>query len=188
MRQTAVVVDNAPMARLVERLLSDPRVFVENAEERSGAMMVATSILFREDWAPTVLLLDSDSLEERAIYEERVETGNYLRWGSGGHPHRLVLAIPQVEAVLFSDRVGLENALGKQIPDDDFFEARFRPKAVFYRLLGGDKDAQERALAVIDAIDETSLRRMAAHPVIREIQEFVEEAQRPRTTKVRRAS
>ncbi|HEU4556922.1 MAG TPA: hypothetical protein VFS20_03695 [Longimicrobium sp.] len=69
-------------------------------------------------------------------------------------------------------------------------EARFRPKAVFYRLLGGGKDAQQRALAVIDAIDETSLRRMAAHPVIREIQEFVEEVQsgRAKPAKVRRAS
>jgi hypothetical protein len=109
--------------------------------------------------------------------------------GNAAFPRRLVLAIPQVEAVLFSDRVGLENALGKEMTDDEAFEARFRPKAVFYRLLGGDqKNAQERALAVIDAIDETSLRRMAAHPVIREIQEFVEEVQRPRTAKVRRAS
>jgi hypothetical protein len=188
MNRVAVVVDNAPVARLVERLLSDGRVFVENAEERSGAMMVAASILFRENWSPTVLLMDSDSLEERAIVEDQLEIGGYLRRESGGHPHRLVLAIPQVEAVLFSDRVGLENALGKKIADDDFFEARFRPKAVFYRLLGGGKKPQERALAVIDAIDETSLRRMAAHPVIREIQDFVEEVQRPRTAKVRRAS
>lgn len=186
-RQCVVVVDNAPAGRIVERILPDC-VRVENAEIRSGAMMLATRILFREDWSPTVLLLDSDSLEDRAIYEERVETGNYLRWGSGGHPHRLVLAIPQVEAVLFSDRVGLENALGKKMTDEEAFEARFRPKAVFDRLLGGGKDVQKRAVAVIDAIDETSLRRMAAHPIIREIQEFVEEVQRPRAAKVRRAS
>ncbi|HET7463477.1 MAG TPA: hypothetical protein VFJ82_19650 [Longimicrobium sp.] len=189
MSHFVVVVDNAVAARIMERVLGDPRVRVENAEERSGAMESATRILFY-DTTPTVLLLDSDSLEERAITEEQLEIGGYLRGGSGGHPNRLVLAIPQVEAVLFSDRAGLENALGKKIEDDDFFEARFRPKAVFQRLLG-KKNPRERALAVIDRIDETSLRRMAAHPVIREIRDFIDAVERgkqTRSAKVRRAS
>jgi len=184
-----IVVDNAVAARIVERVLADSRVDVRNEQERSNAMMSATRILFY-DTTPTVLLLDSDSLEDRAIEEEQLEIGGYLRRGSGGHPNRLVLAIPQVEGVLFSDRAGLENALGKKIKDDDFFEARFRPKAVFYRLLG-KKNPQERALAVIDRIDETSLRRMAAHPVIRDIRQFIDDVERGktgRTAKVRRAS
>lgn len=188
-RKPCVVVDNVVAARIIERILAD-RVQVEGATTRSAAMMLATTILFREDWTPAVLLLDADSLEERAITEEQLEIGNYLSWGSGGHPHKLVLAVPQVEAVLFSDRAGLENALGKKIKDDDFFEARFRPKAVFQRLLG-KKNPQERALAVIDRIDETSLRRMAAHPVIREIREFIDNLERGKTgraAKVRRAS
>lgn len=189
MSRLVVVVDNAVAARIVERVLADRHARVENAGDRSGAMMVATRVLFY-DTTPTVLLLDSDSLEDRAIEEDRLEIGGYLRRGSGGHPNRLVLAIPQVEAILFTDRAGLENALGKKIGDDDFFEARFRPKAVFQRLLG-KKDPQERALAVIDRIDETSLRRMAAHPVIQEIREFVDGVARgkaTRATKVRRAS
>lgn len=188
-RRCCVVVDNPSAGRMVERILSD-RVWVESTCVRSGAMMRAATILFREDWSPTVLLLDSDSLEERAITEQELEIGGYLARGSGGHPNRLVLAIPQVEAVLFTDRAGLENALGKKIEDDDFFEARFRPKAVFQRLLG-KKNAEERALAVIDGIDETSLRRMAAHPVIQEIREFVDDVERGKTgraAKVRRAS
>jgi len=180
-----IVVDNLPAARLVRRVLDDPRVEVFDAEERSAAIMGIGSLAAQG--LAGVLLLDSDTLEDRALTELQLEVGALVRMGNAACPRRLVLAIPQVESILFSDRVGLENALGKKIADDDFFEARFRPKAVFYRLLGGKKP-QERALAVIDAIDETSLRRMAAHPVIREIQEFVEEVQRPRTAKVRRAS
>jgi hypothetical protein len=102
-----------------------------------------------------------------------------------------VLAIPQVESILFTDRTALEKALGKEMTDEDAFEARFRPRAVFYRLVGGKKKAQERALAVIDRLDEVALRRMASHPVIREIQEFVDDVQHGRSSrpaKVRRAS
>jgi hypothetical protein len=189
-RKCCVVVENASAGRIVERILSD-RVWVETTSVRSGAMMRATTILFREDWSPAVLLLDSDSLEARAIEEEQLEIGGYLRRGSGGHPNRLVLAIPQVEAVLFTDRSGLEQALGKEMTDEDAFEARFRPKAVLHRLLGNGNDLQQRAVEVIDRLDEVSLRRMAAHPVIREIQEFVEEVSSGKSrkpTNVRRAS
>jgi len=184
-----VVVDNAPAARIVERILADPHARVVNARVRSSAMMRASGIL-QDEGAPTVLLLDSDSLEERAIVEEQLETGGYLRRGSAGHPNRLVLAIPQVEAVLFSDRTGLEKALGRELSEDEAFEARFRPRAVFHRILGDQSDVQERAVEVIGRIDDVSLRRMAAHAVIREIQGFVEDARsgRAKATRVRRAS
>jgi hypothetical protein len=167
-----VIVDNAPAARVVERVLADPRVEVVNAKERSTAMMKARSVLLREV-EPTVLLLDSDSLEERAIVEDQLEIGGYLQRSSRGLPNRLVLAVPQVESILFADRAGLEKALERRIADEDFFEARFRPKAVFYRLLGGGAEAC--ALRVIDRLDESALKRMASHPAIREIQEFVSE-------------
>jgi hypothetical protein len=170
-----VVVDNAPAARIVERVLADPRIEVVNAKERSTAMMKARSILLGEV-EPTVLLLDSDSLEERAIMETQLEIGGYLRESSRGVPTRLVLAIPQVESVLFSDREGLEKAMGRKIADEDFFEARFRPKAVFYRLLDGD-DRQARALAVVEALEKPALKRMAMHPAMREIHEFTSDMQ-----------
>jgi len=166
-----VIVDNALTARLVERVLADPRVEVVNAKERSTAMMKARSVLLREV-EPTVLLLDSDSLEERAIVEDQLEIGGYLQRSSRGLPNRLVLAIPQVESILFTDRTGLEKALERRIDDEDAFEARFRPKAVFYRLLGGD-DVEACALGVVERLDESALKRMATHPAIREIQEFV---------------
>jgi hypothetical protein len=189
MMQIAVVVDTAPVSRLVERVLSDAGVRVENAGERSTAMMRAATVLFREDWSPTVLLLDSDSLEERAIVEQQLEIGGYLRRGSGGHPNRLILAIPQVEAVLFADRAGLEKALAKKITDEEAFEARFRPKAVFYRLLG-KQNATERAIAVIDRLSDDALRRMAEHPVIQEIRQFIDEVRHDSDgpARIRRAS
>jgi len=193
--KATVVVAGAPAARLIRRVLNDACVAVEDTWERSSAMMRAARLAGRDE-QPVVLVLDSDSLEERPQVEDRLEIGGYLHGRSGATPSKLVLAVPQVEAVLFHDRAGLERALGRRISDEDAFEGRFRPKAVFRRLAGEgaehDKpyveedadgnvtlrdDFEERALAVIDALDEAALARMGTHPIIREIAEFVAEVE-----------
>ena len=171
--KTTVVVAGASAARLIRRVLNDPAVRVEDTWERSSAMRRAGRLAGMEE-EPVVLVLDTDSVEERPMVEDRLEIGGYLRGRSGGTPSKLVLAVPQVEAVLFSDRAGLERALGRKIADDDAFEARFRPRAVFQRLLG-DGETEERALEVIDRLDDAALSRMAKHPIIREIVDFAAE-------------
>lgn len=119
--------------------------------------------------------------------EEQQEVGGILERSHGRTPYRLLLAIPQVEAILFSDREGFEKALGRKVAELDWFEARFRPRAVFRRLLG-EGDFEKKALAVIDALDEAALRRMSRHPIIREIREFMAEVQpAAKRTRVRRA-
>jgi cell fate (sporulation/competence/biofilm development) regulator YmcA (YheA/YmcA/DUF963 family) len=181
---TGIVLETAPTARLVRRILSDPTVVIFNAEERSNAIMGIGSLAARD--LAGVLVLDSDTLEERMLTELRLEIGALVRMGNAACPRRLVLAIPQVEAVLFADRAGLEQALAKKITDEQAFEARFRPKAVFYRLLG-KQNATERAIAVIDRLSDEALRRMAEHPVI---QEFIDEVRHDsgEPERIRRAS
>ena len=171
-----IVIAGAPAALLLKRVLSDPGVHVEDTWEFSSAMMRAGRIAGHDEH-PVILVMDTDSLEKRPIEEYRLEIGGYLRRRSGGTPSRLVLAIPQVETVLFHDRAGLERALGRRLSYDEAFEARFRPRAVFERLVG-EEDTEAKALAVIDRLDDAALRCMATHPLIREIREFVDEMAR----------
>lgn len=171
------VFDSVPSARLIDRLVVDPALIVAIADVRSSAIMGACGVITHE-LTPTILVLDSDSLEDRAIMAEKAEVGGILAMCQKRVPYRLILAIPQVEAILFSDREGIEKALGQKIADEDWFEARFRPRAVLRRLLGDDDYAQ-RAVAVIDRLDEAALRRMRRHPVVREIVEFLPEVQKP---------
>ncbi|HEV7589802.1 MAG TPA: hypothetical protein VGO40_16935 [Longimicrobium sp.] len=181
------ILDSMPAARLVRRIIGDESFEVFNAGERSTAIMMACGALTRE-LTPTVLLLDADTLEHRMLTQSRLTVGGILDRCHGRTPYRLILAIPQVEAILFSDREGLENALGRAVADLDWFEARFRPRAVFRRLLG-EGDFEEKALTVIDALDDVALRRMARHPVVREIRSFMTEVQEPaaKRARVRRA-
>jgi hypothetical protein len=171
------IFDSLPSARLISRLVVDPRLIVAIADVRSSAIMGACGTIVRE-LTPTILVLDSDSLEDRAIMEERADVGAILASCEKRVPYRLILAVPQVEAILFSERDGFEQALGWKVTEQDWFEARFRPRAVFRRLLG-EGDYAQSAMAVIDRLDESALRRMRRHPVVREIAEFIPQVQKP---------
>jgi hypothetical protein len=175
-----VVVAGPVGARILGRVLRDSGAdwaMIREAEDRSDAIIYASTLLSAAYDLTTVLVLDADTLEDAPLQEQRSRVEHLVRPSSVGMRFRLVLSIPQVEAVLFSDRAGLERALGRKIADDDFFEARFRPKTVFERVVGND-DTEAKALAVIDALDEAALARMARHPIIREIVEFAEEVRR----------
>ena len=182
MTTVAAVVDNEPSGRLVRRIVSDWGFEVYDGRERSTAIMMACGAL--SESMPTVLLLDSDTLEDRLLRERQHLVEIILNRCRGRIPYRLILAVPQIEAILFSERKGFERALGRKVADLDWFEARFRPRAVFRRLLG-EGDFEEKALAVINALDEAALRRMARHPIIREIRDFMAEVQ-PKRARVRR--
>jgi hypothetical protein len=183
----AAILDNEPCGRLVRRVIRDPGFEVYDGRERSNAIMSACGVL-SDYLTPTVLLLDSDTLEERLLMERRNTVEGILDRGHGRTPYRLILAVPQVEAILFSDREGFEKALGRKVADLDWFEARFRPRAVFRRLLG-DREFAEGALEVINALDDAALQRMARHPIIQEIRGFIAEVQEPasKRARVRRA-
>ena len=181
------IFDSIASARIVDRVVGDPSIMLASGDVRSSAIMMACGALSRER-TPSVLVLDSDSLEERVLVVEQVEIGGILDDCHGRIPYRLVLAIPQVEAILFSDREGFEKALGRKVAEEDWFEARFRPRAVLRRLLDGS-DYEQAVRSLVDALDDAALRRMARHPIIREIREFIAEVQEPasKRARVRRA-
>jgi hypothetical protein len=171
------ITDSIVAAHIVESTAGIPLLEVIDGKERSHAIMVARRTLARE-LMPTVLVLDSESLEDRTIMEAQLEIGGILESCSRRIPYRLILAIPQVESILFSDREGFERALGRTVVDLDWFEARFRPRTVLRRLLEGDFN--EAAVALIDRLDAAALRRMGCHPVVREIRGFMTEVRRAR--------
>jgi hypothetical protein len=181
------IFDSIASARIVDRVVGDPSIMLASGAVRSSAIMMACGALSRER-TPTVLVLDSDSLEERAILEKQAEIGGILGDCNGRIPYRLILAVPQVEAILFTDRNGFEKALGRKVGDEDWFEARFRPRAVLKRLLAGS-DYEDAVRKLGETLDAAALRRMARHPIIQEIRSFMAEVQEPasKRARVRRA-
>jgi hypothetical protein len=181
------IFDSIASARIVDRVVDDPSVMLASGDVRSSAIMMSCGALSRER-TPTVLVLDSDSLEERVMLVEQAEIGGILDDCRGRIPYRLVLAIPQVEAILFSDREGFEKALSRKVADEEWFEARFRPRAVLRRLLAGG-DYEQAVRTLVDALDDAALRRMARHSIVQEIRGFIAEVREPasKRARVRRA-
>jgi hypothetical protein len=181
------IFDSAASARLVGRIIEDPSLLLAAGEVESSAIMMAGGALRREH-SPTVLVLDSDSVEERAILTEQAELEGIMSLYGSRLTYRVVLAVPQVEAILFSDREGFEKALGRKVGDEDWFEARFRPRAVLKRLLAGS-DYEDALRKLGKALDDAAVQRMARHPIIQEIRDFMAEVQEPaaKRARVRRA-
>jgi hypothetical protein len=169
-----VVVEGRAGARLVERILAarGQSAIVADSGERSAAIMLASSVLAHER-RPTVLVVDSNALEERGWADEHGTIDWLLRQAAVRTPYSLVMAVPQIQTLLFRDRTTLERALGERISDEDWFEARYLPRSVLHRLLGGE-EVEQREMRLVNALDDAALRRMSEHPLIAEIERFLD--------------
>jgi hypothetical protein len=174
--KTCIVVEGHFHAQLLVRLLNTaelpPHVIVEGGG-KSDAILLAGSILGVRG-IPVALVLDSDTLEPASIAEQQEMREYLLRRGSSPEVmSRIIPAVPQVEAVLFSDHGALACILGRELTEREKIEGEFRPRAVLDRLLadvGMDRDA------LLEAINPRAAARFAAHPLIQSLARFVEHA------------
>jgi hypothetical protein len=175
--KTYVIVETAFHAGLIERLLRAeclPDFAVVRGGRGTSAVRLASS-LHSDPGVPVIVVLNADTVEPLAIEESRASYAYLLRTVSHtpGIRSALLMAVPQVEVVLFSDPEALECVLGRALTEREKIEGEFRPRAVLDRLLeeiGMDGDA---FLARINARAAT---RFAAHPLIQSLVRFIEDA------------
>lgn len=157
--------------------LLDTRDMPEVVVVRGGKFTMALtygSSLLSERGVPVAVVMDADSVEPHSVHEKKEMCDYLLPAGNFGGIHAAVLmAVPQVEAVLFSDPEALGCILGRRLTERETIEGEFRPRAVLDRLLaeaGMDRDA------LLEKISPKAAARFAAHPLIRSLAQFVEEA------------
>lgn len=163
-------------ADLLKRLLGTlplPEFGVLQGGRKTGAALRGSTVL--HEWnEPVIVVLDADSVEPENIWEQEstyrllVPAGNFP-----GCPADVLMAVPQVEAVLFGDHAALSRILGRELTEREKIEGEFRPRAVLDRLLadvGMDRDA------FLEKIDAQAARRFAAHPLVQSVAAFVERA------------
>ena len=175
--KTYVIVETAFHAQLLERLLPSenlPEFTVVRGGRQTSAVRLASS-LRSDPGVPVIVVLNADTVEPHAIEESRDMHEYLLRTGSftPGIPSALLMAVPQVEGVLFSDPEALECVLGRSLTEREKIEGEFRPRAVLDRLLaetGMDGDA------FLARINARAAERFAAHPLIQSLVRFIEDA------------
>lgn len=162
------------LARLLETLDLPEHAVVRGGRPTSA--LSRGSGLVAKQGAPVIVVLDSDTVEPHAIAEKREIPEYLLRSGGyprGARPAELLMAVPQVEAVLFGDAEALECVLGRPLTEREKIEGEFRPRAVVDRLLGEmglDHDA------LLARITPRASACFAAHPLIQSLARFVREA------------
>lgn len=163
-------------ARLLERLLSTmelPDFAVLHGGRKTGAVLRGSTVL--NDWnEPVIVVVDADSVEPENIWEQ--ESGYRFLLPAGnfpGTPAEVLMAVPQVEGVLFSDPEALECILGRPLTEREKIEGEFRPRAVLDRLLA---DAGMDRAVLLDKINSRAAVRFAAHPLVQSLAAFVERA------------
>src|ERR1700741_2521357 len=90
------IFDSLPAARIVQRSAAGPPLKLGLPDVSSAAILMACGALRREH-APAILVLDSDSLEERVILQEEVAIEGVMELYRERIPYRIILAVPQVE-------------------------------------------------------------------------------------------
>ncbi len=176
---TYVVAETAFQGRLMKRLLhvgNLPEFVVVRGGRQISAVRMATSIRSKRG-VPVIVVLDADTVEPRAILEKRPDLEYLLNTGAYPRgprpPALLVMALPQVEVVLFSDPEALECVLGRPLTEREKIEGEFRPRAVLERLLA---DTQMDEDALLERINPRAAACFAEHPLIRELARAVENA------------
>lgn len=141
---------------------------------RSSVYTMATSIRCDDPFA-AIAVMDARTVDEASIADQEVSLDEMLRLGcSSAARLELFLVVPEMEVVLFHDRALLERLLGVEMTAEEAVEARFIPRKVLARLI----ERSPRISAVtelVGALDDWAARRIAEHPLIRQLEALVAE-------------
>ena len=169
-----VVVEGAMDEALIRPILSaagigDARFYVANG--KSAAVSTARSLLV-SNRSPVAIVVDADSYDPRAVSEHESTYNYLLGMASSPERFRLFSAIPEIEAVLFSDPALLERITGVEMTDEDKTEAKYRPKHVLDRLIA--KGVPGKTLPILLAnFNNEDFQRLSKHPLMRSLVEFL---------------
>lgn len=168
-KDTIVITEDAFDADLLGTILPSVdggRLYFEVAGGINHAITVASTILNarREN---VILVVDNDGNRENTETE-------FIRElvGRDSARFRLILMIPEIETLFFSDRTALEQALGEKIEDMVWEIGRTAPKSTLDVLL--KKSGKGTKLELLSST--RLLQAMRNHPKIKEIQEFAQMA------------
>jgi len=174
---TCYVVVEAPTDAEILSILLETRHSSVQAEimigrGRSSAVSLARTMLVSRPDALTALVLDADTTDRQRISEMQAELEGSLVDVSRPERFGVFLFVPSIEACLFRDMDGLQDALGAAISTEQMVQSRYDPKAVLRNQLQR-RDEDYNAKTVRAILDRLDVCRLQDAPVVRDLLEFV---------------
>jgi len=137
---------------------------------KSSAISLARSYLASTS-AAVAILLDADTIEEGKIGEERDSTAYLLASVAASERFKVVLSVPTIEVVLFSDRALARSIFKRQFTDVDWIKAETSPKRFLAELGFPAKDGLVTKIARL--LKGKDIHACLQIPPLSEIRDFI---------------
>ena len=149
--------DKAFLERLLEpRLLQDVLIVV--AEARYGILSLARSLLATRR-KPVAVLMDTDSVDDDRVREERASIAELLSIVAGNVPTHVVTPVPTLEAFFFASPELLERFFGSAISSDLIVLGKRDPRGVL-DLSAQQKNKPWQVKDITDILNSHDIQRI----------------------------
>jgi hypothetical protein len=172
-----IVTEGSLDEKLLQRLLP-VKLLCDVGIVAAGSLSSVTSMsrsLAVKRQVPLLIIVDADSVESRLIEERRSEL-KYIVAGVSIAVVEVIMAVPQLEAVLFHDRSLLTQWFGDRITQEDLIRAEFQPRQVLERLLAESPDGLTLAV-MIEQLTDRQVESLRQTTVIQEAMQFLRSVQ-----------
>jgi hypothetical protein len=172
-----IVTEGSLDEKLLQRLLPT-KLLCDVGIVAAGSLSSVTSMsrsLAVKRQVPLLIIVDADSVESRLIEERRSEL-KYIVAGVSIAVVEVIMAVPQLEAVLFHDRSLLTQWFGDRITQEDLIRAEFQPRQVLERLLAESPDGLTLAV-MIEQLTDRQVESLRQTTVIQEAMQFLRSVQ-----------
>lgn len=142
---------------------------------KSSGISLARSLI-SDRGEPLLLVVDSDTVHHEAILEQEHELRELLGAVAIHTPYDVVLAIPQLEGIFFHDLDILADTLQLPIDHEIAVNGAYEPRNVLNTLFKQSPCHIQDQGQFLQLLDDASRQRIAQHPIIQKIVQFVANA------------
>jgi hypothetical protein len=131
----------------------------------SGAYGLASTLLSKRQ-KPVILLVDADSTNPSVVQERQDFADSWIKRASATRiPYLVVVAVPEIEAIVLNDREILEQFASRDFTPFEWQAAQRDPKG-FTQEIFKDQNQMLQLLA-------THREKYASHPIVNKMTDFV---------------
>jgi hypothetical protein len=142
----------------------------------SSAVSLARSLI-SDRGDPLLLVMDADTVHHESMSEQAQEIRELLGAVAIHTPYDVILAVPQLEVVLFHDLDLLANTLQLPLDHEVAVHAVYEPQQTLNALFQQSPRQIQDQEQFVRLLDATARTRLAQHPLIQKIVTFVATAE-----------
>jgi hypothetical protein len=143
----------------------------------SSVKSIARSLVVRRQ-TPVAIVVDSDSTVPELVQMRIRETTEIIESVSVNTPVKVMLFVPELEAIFFQDLQLLSKLLGYAPSQDELSLAASRPRKVLAQLLAKSDKVRNRS-EIINQLAEENINNLRDFPTIQELIEFLHSVREP---------